>query len=111
MTKTGPLAGKIRLTDEDKYSPLGTSYRAMIQRCYDLNHERYYNYGGAGVTVCPRWLGVDGFKHFKEDMVRRPYGMTLDRIDTYGNYNKDNCKWSTAKTQRRNQRSPSRAQL
>lgn len=37
-------------------------------------------------------------------MGERPEGMTLDRIDPYGNYSKDNCRWATYKTQRANQR-------
>jgi hypothetical protein len=37
-------------------------------------------------------------------MGERPQGKTLDRKDVNGNYEKDNCKWSTAIEQRNNRR-------
>jgi hypothetical protein len=33
----------------------------MLNRCYNPNNKYYYLYGGAGVHVCPRWLGFDNF--------------------------------------------------
>lgn len=44
------------------------SYRtwcSMIQRCYDKKFPQYKNYGGAGVTVCDRWLR---YEYFAEDI-------------------------------------------
>jgi hypothetical protein len=38
-----------------------TSWRAMLHRCTDSNHDNYPNYGGRGVTVCERWLSFDNF--------------------------------------------------
>lgn len=35
----------------------------------------------------------------------RPIGTTLDRIDTNGNYVKDNCRWATSLEQNKNMRS------
>ena len=37
-------------------------------------------------------------------MGERPEGLTLDRKDVNGNYNKSNCRWATRKTQSNNRR-------
>ena len=31
------------------------NWENILQRCYDINSQYYYAYGGKGVTVCPRW--------------------------------------------------------
>jgi hypothetical protein len=53
------------------------------------------------VTVSEAWQHFDTFML---DMGRRPKGMTLDRIDPWGHYEKSNCKWATAAEQARNKR-------
>lgn len=77
------------------------SWSAMKYRCYNPNHEQYNDYGGRGIKVCERWMKFD---LFLEDMGPRPLGLTIDRIDTNGNYEPGNCIWSTRKTQCRNKR-------
>lgn len=71
------------------------TWRAMIQRCTNPTNNRYYCYGGRGISVCDRWL--ESFKNFLDDMGERPKGMQLDRIDTNGNYTKENCRWVTVR--------------
>jgi hypothetical protein len=87
-------------------NPTGTKtyycWRNMKSRCYDKNHVAYSNYGGRGISVCDEWR--NNFDAFVKDMgLALPY-LTLDRIDTNGNYCKANCKWSTHKEQLNNQR-------
>ena len=75
---------------------------AMKSRCFDKTDPGYVNYGGRGITVCERWMV---FQHFFDDMSPRPSGMMIDRINNDGNYEPDNCKWSTRQEQNSNRRS------
>lgn len=78
------------------------SWLGMKQRCNYKGHAEYNRYGGRGIIVCDRW---DSFENFLADMGERPDGTSIDRIDSNGNYEPSNCKWSTAAEQQRNRRS------
>lgn len=86
----------------DKPSPTYVSWQAMIARCTNENHPAYSLYGGRGVTICDRWKS--SFANFLADMGERPEGMTLDRVNPFGNYEPGNCRWADWFTQRRNRR-------
>lgn len=75
----------------------------MNQRCHNENHPTYPRYGAKGVTVCQRWR--KSFQNFLDDMGERPgKGFSLDRINSYGNYVLENCRWADIETQARNKR-------
>jgi hypothetical protein len=72
----------------------------MMDRCYNPKHPAYAQYGGRGIVVCDEWKA--SFKAFAEHMGERPNGLTLDRINTNGNYEPGNCRWATMAEQNRN---------
>lgn len=87
-------------------SPTYRTWRSMMQRCHDPGYISFHQYGAAGISVCDRWQG--DFNAFLSDMGERPDGHTLDRINSAGNYEPDNCRWATPTEQARNRRPPSR---
>ena len=74
-------------------------WSAMKERCFNKNNKNYMRYGGRGITVCESWLS---YENFHDDMGKRPKGYSIERIDSDGNYNPENCKWASMIEQNRN---------
>jgi len=76
-------------------------YHQMIQRCYNPNHPKYKNYGGRGIIICDKWMNkINGYENFINDMgYRNNEEDSIDRINVNGNYEPNNCKWSSSKEQ------------
>lgn len=72
----------------------------MKRRCTDEGFKDFPHYGGRGIKICSSWL--KSFANFLADMGERPEGMTLDRVDSEGDYCKGNCRWATRLTQGNN---------
>lgn len=90
---------------EAKKTKENNVWYAMKQRCYSPNCEKYPIYGGRGIQICDRWTNERGYENFLEDMGRCPQkNYSIDRIDVNGDYEPDNCRWVSAKTQANNTR-------
>lgn len=107
-TLTGCSLDKpIRVIDKNNRTghKLFSLYKIMCQRCNIKSIQEYSNYGGRGIKVCDRWLGVNGFINFLSDMGDRPTpNHSLDRIDVNGDYEPSNCRWATKHEQASNTR-------
>lgn len=82
-------------------TPTHNSWSSMKARCLNTADDNYKFYGAKGVTVCERWLN---FQAFLQDMGERPEGTSLDRINPFGNYEPNNCRWADLRTQLQNTR-------
>lgn len=82
-------------------NPTYVTWRSLVGRCTNPKFDNYCRYGAVGVTLDERWLNFD---NFVEDMGDRPVGKTIDRIDLFKGYSKENCRWSTPSEQQSNRR-------
>lgn len=86
----------------------------MRQRCEDVNHPKYADYGGRGIKVCARW---QSFEDFYVDLQveiglkpPNPEGCelirywSLDRKNNELGYEPGNIRWANPTEQRLNQR-------
>ena len=77
-------------------TPTYKSWSEMKSRC---DHPERSSGHYENITYCSRW---EKFENFFSDMGIRPKGTTLDRIDPYGNYEPNNCRWADDYVQENN---------
>lgn len=100
----GCLSENRKVEHNAKLDKLRTVRNHMMQRCYNENDTGYKDYGGRGISICQEWR--DSFDAFAEWALSHGFKMnlTIDRIDNDGNYEPNNCRWVSMKTQVHNQR-------
>ena len=94
-----------KITDEEfNKTRLYEIWSGMKIRCYNKNHKDYKYCGSKGITICSEWKS--SFKSFYEWSLANGYqdGLTIDRINTFGNYEPSNCRWITIAEQQLNKR-------
>jgi hypothetical protein len=79
------------------------SWLSMVSRCTKPARKDFKRYGGAGITVCARWMD---FRLFLADMGPKPSRLhSLDRMNGATEYGPGNVRWATPAEQARNRKS------
>ena len=80
---------------------LRTVWRAMLQRCNDPKHRKYKNYGARGIKVEFTCFS-DFFNYVVKELKADPRGLTIDRIDNDGHYQRGNIRFVSRAENNRN---------
>ena len=85
-----------------KYKRIVNMWHNMKSRCYSAYRKDYKYYGGKGVEVCDEW--INDYFAFQNWALNNGYedNLTIDRIDSNGNYEPSNCRFITLEEQQRN---------
>lgn len=77
-------------------------YNKMIDRCYNEKAKDFKWYGDKNIKVCDEWLKSK--QEFINWSIKNGYqdDLTIDRIDTRGNYEPSNCRWVNMEKQQNN---------
>lgn len=85
-------------------------WEAMNKRCNCPTNKAYKYYGAKGVKVCDEWKDYAKFRDwayangYDENAPLGKHTCTIDRIDPYGNYEPNNCRFADSYVQANNKR-------
>lgn len=88
-------------THGKKHTKLYGVWIKMKSRCKKPNDPMYKYYGNKGISVHDVW---NDFENFYSWSIENGYseGLSIDRIDSNGDYEPNNCRWADIKTQNNN---------
>lgn len=82
-------------------------FKEMKQRCDNPKCKRYKDWGGRGIKV--KFTSANEFVNYVINELKiDPHGLTIDRIDNDGNYEKGNIRIVTIKENNNNRRKRTR---
>lgn len=94
--------GGIRCSYVKSHPKLRRTHRNIMRRCYYKKDKCFYLYGAKGIKVCEEWNNNPD--KFCEWSLLNGYSddLSIDRINSNGDYSPENCRWTDNKTQLRN---------
>ena len=99
---------EVKYIHGDRDARLYSVWKTMKRRCENPNCKTYKWYGAKGVRVCDEWHDYTKFREWANlsgyDETAKYGDCTIDRINPYGNYEPNNCRWVNIATQNRNKR-------
>lgn len=78
--------------------PAYKCFIGMKRRCADTKHKMHKFYASKGIQV--KWKSFEDFWDDMGPTWRR--GLSIDRVNNDGHYEKGNCRWATAREQANN---------
>lgn len=88
--------------------PMYLLWQRIKTRCYNTESQDYWHYGGRGIVLSEEFHNPVSFYNYVSTLEnyhrREELNLTIDRIDTNGNYERGNLRWATKTQQKYNQR-------
>lgn len=86
----------------ESHTSLYNIWHGMKDRCHHTYGKKNIAYANKNINVCSEW--ESDYTTFKEWALANGYkkGLSLDRIDPYGNYEPENCRFTDWQTQNNN---------
>lgn len=75
------------------HHPAYTIWHGIKVRCYCRTSPNYKIYGAKGIRMCKEWKNDPwSFLNWADSSGFKP-GLSIERLDCFGNYNPENCTW------------------